>query len=361
MSDLIKVRQLLEVALDTFDDPTASVSSNVRRAQRIAVLRRDLENQFWLNLEQEDNATTEGASKASHEIKAQLDTLLGPDEGARVMVRAFGLWNNNRSFQDENGRNLVNASSVGQIEQRLSLTKKVYADLEAPSNLTPIDTYIAAQKSDSSRAQLIPALQRDETILEKIKSSVHTFLVSSETELNQGQAESSMFLRAQRYIDESLERLAPAALHKFQAARDRLYTNEDEALSHALTSCRRMIKALADALYPATDEIIEGEDGRSRRMSDDLYRNRLLQYVREQVGKHTEGDVLQDLLDQLGTRLSNLDSLASKGVHDDVSVREAEMCVLWTYMLAGDLVRIADGSSAHLQDDKLSPVTPGAQ
>ena len=112
-----------------------------------------------------------------------------------------------------------------------------------------------------------------------------------------------------------------------------------------------MIKALADALYPATGEAIIGEDGVSRTMSDDAYRNRLLQYVSEQIGKHGQGNAIRQTLDSLGSRLKSLDSLASKGVHDNVSAAEAETCIVWTYLLAADIVRIADGTSALLVDD----------
>jgi hypothetical protein len=184
--------------------------------------------------------------------------------------------------------------------------------------------------------------------LERVKTAIYTFLVATESDLDEGQQESSLFLRAQEYINTSLRRYAPDVLDKFVAAQDRLYSGEPEDLAHALTSCRRMIKALADALYPATDETVTGEDGVVRKMSDDAYRNRLLQYVREQLGKHVHGTVIQRTLDSFGARLKSLDSLANKGVHDDVSAAEAETCMIWTYLLAADIVRIADGSSALL-------------
>ena len=166
--------------------------------------------------------------------------------------------------RDENGQELQHAYSVGQIERELALINKVYDDHKVPENLTQIDTYFAAQSIESGKAKLIPQLQMLPGILERIKSSVHTFLVATEAELNQGQWESPLFLRAQRYIDESLQALAPEALSSFQGARDRLYDGGPEELSQALTSCRRMIKAVADALYPPTNTVITGDDGRKR-------------------------------------------------------------------------------------------------
>nr|WP_176705821.1 hypothetical protein [Arthrobacter sp.]AXV46408.1 hypothetical protein pA40H2_p53 [Arthrobacter sp.] len=106
-----------------------------------------------------------------------------------------------------------------------------------------------------------------------------------------------------------------------------------------------MIKSLADALYPPTDKEITGTDGITRRMSNDAYQNRILQYVIEKIGKHNQGEVVQETLRSLGLRLKALNGLASKGVHDEVSIAEAENCVAWTYMLAADVLRISDGTA----------------
>jgi len=113
-----------------------------------------------------------------------------------------------------------------------------------------------------------------------------------------------------------------------------------------------MIKSQADTLYSAAGEEKIGHDGVARAMTDDAYRNRLLQYVREKVGKHKSGDVLQTVIADLGKRLNVLDALASKGVHANPSIAEAHMCVLQTYLLAGDLLAIAEGTSLLLTDDE---------
>lgn len=112
-----------------------------------------------------------------------------------------------------------------------------------------------------------------------------------------------------------------------------------------------MIKSLADSLYPATDERIAGLDDVERKMSDEAYKNRLLQYVREQIGKHKNGEVLKTVITQLGARLNALDGLASKGVHANPSTDEARTCVAQTYLLAGDLLSIAEGTSYLFRDE----------
>jgi hypothetical protein len=342
------IRDLLRVALDEFDLPASTLSANARRALRIAALRRDYVNQLWLQWELTDvqvSTTQKWQDPAIAKIKEQIDALLGAEEGPRERFRAFLQFERNRTFMvDHEPKGFV--QSLGQIEQELARLRRVYDDLTVPANLTPIDTYFVTKDMDSSRAKLLPDMHRLEQMQERVKTAIHSFLVITESELDEGQQESSLFLRAQEYINSSLAKYAPSALQMFVAAQDRLYSGDPEDLAHALTSCRRMIKALADALYPPTEQTITGGDGVERTLSDALYRNRLIQYVREQLGGHKQGPVLQKTLDSLGARLTSLDSLASKGVHHEVNAAEAEACIVWTYLLAADIVRVADGSSA---------------
>lgn len=344
------VHQLLRVALDEFDRPGNTVSASARRAVRIAALRRDHGNQLWLQWELTDlkaGRIQKRQDPAISRVMAQLDALLGVEEGGRERRRAFLKFERNRTFLVD-GEEKFQGDSLGQIEQRLALSRRAYDDLTVPSNFAEGDAYFVAKDVDSARAKIIPVIQQQEQLVERIKSAVHAFLVTTESELDQGQRDAPLFLRAQEYINTALAKYAPVALEKFVAAQERLYSGKSEDLAHALTSCRRMTKALADALYPATDESVTGADGIERKMTDDAYRNRLLQYVREQLGKRTHGSVIQKALDGLGARLKSLDSLASKGVHDEVTAAEAETCIVWTYLLAADIVRIADGSSALL-------------
>lgn len=343
-------RELLRAALDAFDLPTNTVSASARRALRIAALRRDYVNQLWLHHELIDLSGGKGQDPAGAKIRQQLTALLSAEEAQHETFQVLVRYQRHRQESDSTN---VLASSLGQLESLLAEYRRVYDGMVIPSNLTPIDTYMYARDVDSGKAKLIPLIQTHEMILERVKSSIHSFLVATECELEWGQQEASLFLRAQEYINTALAQHAPAALGKFVAAQERLYSGRPEDLSHALTSCRRMIKDLADALYPPTGDTITGPDGVPRKMSDDAYRNRLLQYVREQIGSHAQGTVVQKTLDSLGSRLKSLDALASKGVHEDVSAAEAETCILWTYLLAGDLVRIADGTSA-----LVSPASP---
>jgi hypothetical protein len=246
----------------------------------------------------------------------------------------------------------MHGQSIGQLESLL----REYTDIsdsykEIPTNLTPIDTYFVAKDYDAASAQLLPMRRELQDVIERIKQAVHDFLISTERQIELGQHRPDAFERGRTYIEQSLAKVAPEALAKFHAAEDSLHDGSTEDLAHALTSCRRMIKALADALYPASNQTMTGADGNERVMSDEAYRNRLVQFASEKLGKSTHGKAVQETLRSLGDRLKRLDNLSSKGVHDEVSVIEAETCMLWTYLTAADFLRIADGTTLGEQSD----------
>jgi hypothetical protein len=347
---LVQVRRLVDEALETFDSPGVTTSALVRKAQRVAGLRRDYAKQIGLILQTTDVAALSGGTQRVTDIPAaakaleQLSVLVGADEVRQEMERQYqALY---RTRRDEDG-NLI-ALSVSQLEGNVAAIQRAYDDAEPPSGLTPADTYFAAENAKNTRADLIAPLQTRRGILGKIRQDVYDYLVSVETDLLAGKENSDIFQRAQLYINESLRKYAPEALDMFVAAQERLSSGTGEDYAQALTSCRRVIKELADALYPATPEEVEGIDGVKREMTDDRYKNRLTEYVRKNVeGKRHKQTVVRIVGDLYG-RLDALDGLASKGVHDKVTQAEAETCVVWTYMLAGDIVRIADGTSALL-------------
>lgn len=348
-----RVLKLTRAALDEFDNGTVPVSALVRKAQRIATLRPDHSVQIWLHMENTD-LTTDGQERNNerHQLRENLKTLLGQDEGLQEYMRQYERWEYNHSTKDDTGKTRVYGYSVGQLETELQNYLQAYDSAIVPPNLIDADAGFAHIDSTKTRNILTPAIQKNRLVLEKIRSSVHDFLLRTEAELEHGRSQPTIFDRVQTHINKGLSEYAPDALAEFVESTERLSSGETIHLSHALTSCRRMIKALADALYPATDEDIVGTDGVTRNMNDEKYKNRLNQYVKDKLGKHTSTTVVQKTIDSLSSKLTALDALSGKGVHAKVTRGEAETCVVQTYLIAAELLSIADGSSALITESE---------
>lgn len=193
--------------------------------------------------------------------------------------------------------------------------------------------------------KLNEALGQSRSVLGRQRNRIALYLSSVETQMHFGQVNGDIFERNRVYVEERLRSLAPEVLDQFATAYKRHAEGGPEARAHALLSCRRVLKTLADALYPATNESVEGIDGRTRIMDADSYINRLCQFAAEAAHGSSSRDLLVSNVKALGEQLRHLNSLDSKGVHADASSAEADQCLIQTFTVVGDLLRIADHAS----------------
>jgi hypothetical protein len=344
------LRQLLDQALAEFDDSSTSVAAHLRRAIRIATRRQDYLGLIELLPETFDlTVGTKIDNPAFRAAESNLVSLLGKEQAKQQVNAAIRRQMRNRTVDKVN----IRGGSIAQLEAQLKQVSELIESYQnVPANLTPFDTYFVLKDFEKASAAVIPLRSELEAIIERVRQAIYDFLVETERQMDVGQVRPHVFDRAREYLRTSLTSRAPDALRKLESAENALAEGGSENLSYALTSCRRTIKELADALYPATNAIITGLDGRKRKMNDEAYRNRLMQYATERVGKSHER-MLDETLRSLGNRLERLIDLASKGVHGDVTQWEAETCLTWTYLTIADLLRLADGSA---DPDNLSQV-----
>lgn len=348
--------QLLSDTLDHFDDPDQSIAASARRALRIAAQRHDYVAELWLMYELNElrNGGLKENVPAAAKTLQQMESLFGTEAAQSAALEAFRRWERNRVIAVDGGEDKIYWWSIGQLEAHQDLVQTVYGEMVVPEGLTPVDTYFVAKDIDASKAKLIPDMHQVHQLVERTRSAIYSFLVDTESAIAVGEVESPLFVRAREYIDQGLARLAPSAQEKFVAAQDALLSGSSEDLAHAVASCRRMIKALADVLYPVPEESVLDDNGNEIRLDDSAYRNRLIQFARDKIGD-SQKKVLDTTLSSLVSRLKALDSLASKGVHGEVTSAEAETCIMWTYMLASDFLRLADGESSLLDTDREIP------
>lgn len=186
------------------------------------------------------------------------------------------------------------------------------------------------------------AVQQIETakLIARIEQFLHNYLSSVEQELLRGQSESVLSQNNRRQVNEWIASFSADVANKLQAATDRLLLADPESRSQAMTSCRRALKAVADYLYPASNESIKGVDGIARVLDDGKYVSRLWQFASQRIQNDNSNQLFQNQLESLGSRIDQVNSLASKGVHSTVSEFEAYLVVSQTYWLIGDLLRL---------------------
>lgn len=318
--------QLTRQALDSFDEVGAGIST--RRALRIARLRGDALH-AWMFAH--DLRPTGGST----EVTRSEATLLWPEEEyAVVHARHSQLleeWIAERQprvpevLKDALPADALLSGSVEDIEARIA-SFTAARDREADTK---------------ARAVLDARLMMEAEVLGRIQYRVYSYLCQCERALGFGAGAGSIFDRYRTRVDSHLADLAPEVLEQLNAAYRRTQEGDSEARSHALTSCRRMLRSVADVVFPPRDDPIIGRDGKPHAAGADQYLARLWAFLDTQTGPGGAGRRLTTAaLDDVGNPVERLNDLANKGVHAEVTQAEVDLCVLHSFLLAGEVLHL---------------------
>jgi len=178
--------------------------------------------------------------------------------------------------------------------------------------------------------------------IELTEQRLHNPLNETSKQLSYDQINSELVEQNRKYVELKLGKISPEALEQIKIAYQRLSEGNPEAWSQALLSCRRILKSVADKLYPPQVQPAIGPDGTKRNLTEDKYISRLWQFVADNTKGSTVGHLLKARIQDLGNRIDYIHKLASKGVHAEVSEFEARQCVMQTHLLLGELLHLED-------------------
>lgn len=147
-----------------------------------------------------------------------------------------------------------------------------------------------------------------------------------------------------------LDELDGALAEKFVAVLDRLESKSEEEYSQAALSCRRILEAFADRVYPPRKEKVSG-----RSVDQAHYLTRLWAYADEHLRSDRNRELVRAELQDIGKRLDTLYALINKGVHSRFTRDEARRAVLRTLMLLDDLLPLPN--AAYLSPDEIRRLT----
>lgn len=326
MAETDHILELTRRALDEFE--TLPLSATVRRAFRIAQLLGESEAVWRLQLE----SVPLGGSRA--DVVAEARRLWPEDDyevtRARVSAIVQAYFDDRRLSEPSPllqkagvAEGSLCGGSISEIEQRMD----------------QLSQEAAGMGDIEHRFALRSRVSLDFAVMERIRHLVFSLLSRWEREISFADASSRIFDRHRARVDRRLGAIAPELLDQFNAAYRRAVEGDAESRAQALTSCRRIIKALADHLYPPSPEPVVGSDGRQRDLGDNRYVSRLWQYASERLGEtSSEAKAFSATLKDLGARLDRIHDLTNKGVHADVSPAEMEFGVIQTFLIAGEFI-----------------------
>jgi hypothetical protein len=343
---------LVRQALDDLDAPQVRLSAVMRKALRVARLRNDWSNVYWIHWELLSFDDRDGRRQMIAEAAPYFDgdtfrQLHKRTTEASISCRVIGQIDKSGKLNTEH----ITSVSIAELEDIVSRYEERSRNVaHLPNGLHPVDAYTLIKEREASRIHAEFEAGEFRRVLGRIAHRVHSYLSQLERQLLLGQFDADILEQNRQYVDGEMRSVAPEALKQLQAAYRCVREGTAEARSHALTSCRRALKSLADRLYPPKPTPVRGADGKDRTLNDQQFVSRLWQFIHESRGNSASKPLLQSELQDLGGRIDRLHDLASKGVHAQVSEFEVNLCVIGTYSIAGVLLRLKAESSASTLD-----------
>ena len=129
------------------------------------------------------------------------------------------------------------------------------------------------------------------------------------------------------HVNEKLSVICPEAINKFVSVYNNVDSRNPEDWANAVHSCRRIIKDVADKLYPATDVPIE-VGKRTIELTDDKYINRLIQFIYSKSLSKSYSSVVGSTLASIGERIDSINNAVCKGTHTEINQQEAERYII---------------------------------
>lgn len=213
------------------------------------------------------------------------------------------------------------------------------------------DSYSSQTDKGQARMKLHDSLERVRHTYANSRRALHEFLLRTERQLAFGDVNEGIFLRTRSFVDQRLSEFAPEALDRFVGAYRGIRSGDDESLTHAATSCRRVLSALADVVCPPSPSPVTGTDGKQHSLTSDKHVNRLLWFVQAHVGEHGLGPLVTANLRDMAARLEALEKISGKGVHANVGQDEVAALAINTYLLAGELLKLHETSRSASPND----------
>lgn len=261
----------------------------------------------------------------------------------------YASWSGREASKTEDDQQRYWVAPIEAVEAQLEIAREELRALQMPTYVpeptSGVRTDYWEEKTATERIfqsiKLERGMKADEIrrwthIVASLRGAIQQWLSQTVVELRYGAIVDTAFQRAKERFDAFLTTKAPEAARALAAAFARAGSSEPEEWSQGLTSCRRALKALANTLYPPTDEKPSGHE-----LTEENYVNRLIQFASDNLTSDSQRNLVVANISSVTERAEALYKLSSKGVHADVEERDVELTVVHTYLLAGELLGLA--------------------
>jgi hypothetical protein len=221
------------------------------------------------------------------------------------------------------------AESIGQVESSIE------------------GMYIAGDITDYLREQLkVPIASAEissltlKGIVESVRNRALEFVNNIILELEYGGILSSIFEETRKVVDSKLVEICPSAIEKLtKTYTDIVEGSSSLAWSQIAFACRDILQDFSDSIYKP-DYLPDGEKPPTREQTNRKIRFTLR--ARMSKLKDTERELIKSQMDYLLNYFDKLADLIQKYTHLKAEKEDAHRCVVYTYLIIGDVLKLLE-------------------
>lgn len=214
--------------------------------------------------------------------------------------------------------------------------------IKSSATFDTLNNYLENRKDFSHMTPRIAMATISANYLERIRGGVtnkiNEFLDELILELEYGKIPENIFEQIRTEVDKKLVILCPKAIEKLPVIYEQLSSNKPVVYSQIASTCRTIIKDVADSLFPASYKSVIDKKGTKIKLDDMAYVNRILTPVKKHIDSEKEKFLFSSMFEYVEAFLKSINSYASKGDHAKFTKTDATRCVLYTYILLGDIL-----------------------
>lgn len=315
---------LVEESLKELESSKGSIAVAVQKLSRASELLNEVEIYAWTQVQLGNSAYTKPLNALFTAFTEEINTSHSQGEVVNI------------NYEDEKFKKNIDAVLNLHYDIKDISDSYILKSVESSGGFKSVDfietkfNQLSKEKKGNDKTYFITNLQEH---LDYIKRKAHFFTTSLIKKYKfEGTVESS-FDVLKNAVDDKLLELNPELAEQLMIAFKNASSSNSEELSQSLTTCRRFLESLADVLYPATDENING-----RTFKQNQFINRIWRFMDLSIESKSNKDVAKSHVDYLGKWLQADYALTCKGVHANVTKLETTKTVFHIYLLLADLL-----------------------
>lgn len=198
---------------------------------------------------------------------------------------------------------------------------------------------ISCAKNVEERNSIVSVVKKCEKRIGIVKGRIYDYILKIYNQLTYSNTIEDIFNEKRKIVDVKLLNICPETIKKFSSIFLNMDSTNSEDWANAVHTFRRILKEVADNLYPPkTESIFVGK--KEIKLGEEQYINRLIQYIETKSKSSTYNAVVGSNLSYIGNRIDSVNNAACKGTHDEINLNEAKSYVIYTYLLLGDILSL---------------------